>query len=154
MRRVIRWLVLICWFTAVLDVHAAKGKVLKALPHFMDQEGRVALTPSLYDRDAYQAVLRKNPEKRSGIRFDVQWKASGPVWQPLRLRIELRGIAQGALPREKTLEKTVEKKGWFGRWTSVELAGKEYEDFGEITAWRVTLWEGDWPLSEIKSFLW
>ncbi len=37
---------------------AAPAKVIKVLPHFLDQKGRHALSPSLYDRDAYQAHLR------------------------------------------------------------------------------------------------
>ena len=49
------------------------------LPHYLDKEGRHTLSPSLYERDAYQAILRQNPEKRGGMRFDVQWKARGAV---------------------------------------------------------------------------
>jgi len=132
----------------------ATGQIIKVLPHLVDRQGRVALSPSLYERDAYQAVLRQTPEKRGGMRFDVQWKSRGAVWQPLRLKVEIRGLAKGDLPKEITIEKTVEKSKWFGRWTSLELSGEEYRDFGEITAWKVTLWEGEWPLDDFKSFLW
>jgi len=132
----------------------ATGKVLKVLPHLMDHQGRIALSPSLYERDAYQAILRQNPEKRGGMRFDVQWKARGAVWQPLVVKVQIRGVAKGDLPKEIVLEKKVEKSKWYSRWTNVELSGEEYRQFGEVTAWKVTLWEGDWPLAEYKSFLW
>ena len=33
------------------------------------------MSPSLYERDAYQARLRAHPEHRYGMRFDVQWRA-------------------------------------------------------------------------------
>ena len=141
-------------FSFLPIAEAATGKVLKVLPHFEDNQGRIALTPSLYDRDAYQAVLRRDPTKRSGLRFDIQYKAKGPVWQPLTIRVELRGIAQGNLPKELVLQKTVDRTKWFNRWTSIKLTDTEYQELGEVTAWRVTLWEGDWPLGEVKSFLW
>jgi hypothetical protein len=132
----------------------ATGKVIKVLPHLMDRQGRIALSPSLYERDAYQNILRQSPEKRGGMRFDVQWKARGAVWQPLTIKVQIRGVSQGDLPKEIVIEKKVEKSKWNTKWTSVELSGEEYRQFGEITAWRVSLSEGDWPLGEFKSFLW
>lgn len=132
---------------------AAPAKVIKVLPHFLDQKGRHALSPSLYDRDAYQAHLRQHPEERSGIRFDVNWKARSASFSVLKLRVELRGIAEGDLPRQKILETEV-KPGTLGRWTALTLEGEEYKQFGEVTAWRVTLWDGDRLVGEQKSFLW
>jgi len=156
MRRVVIRLGLLCWLmiVAVLPAAAESGQVMKVLPHFLDTNGLHTLSPSLYERDAYQAYLRQHPEKRSGIRFDVQWKAKGPSFEPRTLRLELRGIAKGSLPRALTLDQTVTSAGWFGRWTSIVLAGDKYRDFGEVTAWRVTLWEGAQLLGEQKSFLW
>jgi len=133
---------------------AATGKVIKVLPHLRDLEGRHMLTPSLYDRDAYQVYLRQHPEKRSGLQFDVQWKARGTAAEPLKLRIELRGTAHGNLPPVTTLERDVKPGGWFSHWISVPLTGNDYKAFGDVTAWRVTLWEGTRLLSEQRSFLW
>lgn len=136
---------------AGIPVTAASAKVLKVLPHFLDQQGRHLLHPSLYERDAYQDFLRKNPEERSGLRFDVQWKATSNV--PLKLRIEMRGV----LGKEKTsasLETTVQRRGWLSKWSSATLQGEEYKKFGELVAWRATLWDGDNPMAEQKSFLW
>jgi len=131
------------------------GRVIKVLPHYLDLEGRHTLSPSLYERDAYQAVLRQHPERRSGIRFDVQWKAHGPSETPLKLRVEVRGSAKGDLPTQTTLEKEIHPGGgWFGHWLSLPLTGEDYKNFGDLTAWRATLWDGDRLLSEQKSFLW
>ena len=138
---------------ALSSAVAATGRVIKVLPHFLDLKGRHALSPSLYDRDAYQAQLRQHPEQRSGMRFDVLWKARTDRGATLKLRAELRGIAQGNLPRQKTLE-TEAKPGRLGHWTSLTLGGNDYKDFGEVTAWRVTLWDGDELVGEQKSFLW
>jgi len=146
-------LTLLCWLlTATAD--AAPPQVMKVLPHFLDTNGVHTLTPSLYDRDAYQAYLRLHPEKRTGIRFDVHWRNRMGVFGKLKLRVELRGIAEANLPRRLVLEQNVEPSGRFGRWTSLILDGEEYRQFGEVTAWRVTLWEDEELLSEQKSFLW
>ena len=66
----------------------------------------------------------------------------------------MRGIAQGALPKETVLEKRVEPPGWLGSWSQIALEGEAYRNFGEVTAWRVSLWEGQRLLGERKSFLW
>lgn len=134
---------------------AAKGRIIKVLPEFLDREGRTSLSPSLYERDAYQAVLRTHPERRSGLRFYVQWKLKGAAWEPLKLRIELRGIAEGQLPKQKTIEKPLENRGkWFSHWAELTLDAETYKELGAVTAWRVTLWEGRQQIAEQQSFMW
>ena len=131
---------------------AATGKVIKVLPHYLDLKGRHALSPSLYDRDAYQAQLRANPTTRSALRFDVKLRVRGGVYGKLLLRVEMRGIATGNLPRQAIIGQ--ELKSADPGWTSITLKGEEYKKLGEVTAWRVTLWEGDQMIGEQKSFLW
>jgi hypothetical protein len=147
-------LALVACFCLSLCAHAATGRVLKVLPHFLDLQGRHATSPSLFDRDAYQAYLRLHPDQRSAVRFDVEWKTKGPPDSPLKIRAELRGVARGNLPSELTIENAVVPGGWFSHWTSLTLRGEDYTKLGEITAWRVTLWEGTRLLGEQKSFLW
>jgi hypothetical protein len=130
---------------------AATGRVVKVLPHFLDLKGRHALSPSLYERDAYQAQLRKHPEQRSGLRFDIQWRVRTRGATNLKLKLEMRGIARGKLPTEQTLETAV--KGGY-RWTAITLSSDDYKTLGEVTAWRVSLWEGDQLIGEQESFLW
>jgi hypothetical protein len=132
---------------------AAAGRVVKVLPFFLDVQGHGALSPSLYDRDAYQAYLRRHPDQRSAIRFDVLWKASNAGEANLRLRVELRGLGQTGMPRQATLEQPVTPH-FFRHWNSLTLGGVDYKDFGELVAWRVTLWSGEQCLGEQKSFLW
>ncbi len=151
-----RWLFAFLVMGLVLGstARAAEGRVYKVLPQFLDLQGRSSLTPSLYDRDAYQNILRRNPAKCSGLRFAVQWKARGVSSAPLKLRVELRGIAEGSLPKRTTVEMPVHQRSWFGHWSSLVFKGDDYKSFGEVTAWRVTLWDGDQLLGEQKSFLW
>ena len=128
-------------------------RILKVLPHFLDLEGRSSLSPSLYERDAYQAQLRRNPELRSALRFDVQWKARGVDPTRLKMRLELRGSKSHA-EDPYVLEQAVKPRAWFSQWSAATLPAKTYEQLGDIIGWRVTLWEGDQCLAEQKSFLW
>ncbi len=154
MRRLCLPLMLSFLLALTLSSQAATGRIVKVLPHFLDLKGRHALSPSLYERDAYQVKLRQHPEHRSGMRFDIQWRVHGRAQEPLKLRVELLGTAKGDLPSKTVLEMPVEKGTWFGRWTSLQFTGDDYRKFGEVTAWRATLWEGNNLLAEQKSFLW
>ncbi len=153
--RPVRWLtltlVLSAWCWLGLPARAASAKIIKVLPHYLNLEGRHTTSPSLYDRDAYQAYLRQHPAQCSGLRFDVQWKAKEK--KPLKLRLELRG-ARGNQPTTAVLEETVTKDGWFSNWTALPLTGEAYKNFGGLTAWRATLWDGTDQVAEQKSFLW
>jgi hypothetical protein len=133
------------------SVEAASAKIKKVLSFYLDREGRQSLSPSLYERDAYQAELRRKPHERSGLRFDVQWNANTTA--PLTLRVEARG-ANGTQNTRIVLERDVRKTGLFSRWTQLKMTGDEYRNFGDLVAWRVTLWQGSVLVSEQKSFLW
>ena len=133
-----------------MTARAQSAKIIKVLPHFLDLKGRASISPSLFDRDAYQQELRATPTNRSALRFDVQWKASGHG--PLTLRIDDKG-GQGREPRSAMVEKPV-KGGKFSKWTSIPLTGTNYETFGELVSWRPTLLDGTNVIAEQKSFLW
>lgn len=126
-------------------------KIKKVLSFYLDKEGRQSLSPSLFDRDAYQAELRGDPTKRSGLRFDVQWSA--PAGANLVLRVDMRG-AIGPTNTTSTIQAHLKKSGPFSRWTRVKLSDEEYRKLGELVAWRATLHQGDLQVAEHKSFLW
>jgi len=154
MRRVCFWLALLGLLTLTAGTAgAADGKVIKALPQFLDAKGRSALSPSLYERDAYQAYLRKHPAERTALRLAVQWKARGVDWSRVKLRAELRGVLGNSL-HTTTLEIPVKKNGLFSNWTDFKIEGADFQKFGELAAWRVTLWEGEKQLAAQQSFLW
>ena len=130
---------------------ADSAKIKKVLWFYLDKEGRQSLSPSLFDRDAYQAELRGDPTKRSGLRFDVQWSA--PPGANLVLRVEMRGSI-GTTNTTATVQGRVKKSGPFSRWTKLKLSDEEYRNLGELVAWRATLHQGDLQVAEHKSFLW
>ena len=130
---------------------AESAKVFKALPQYLDLQGRHTLSPSLFERDAYQAILRKNPDKRSGLRFAIHWKAPGT--KEVKMRVEMRG-AIGKEPTKAMVERAVTSRSPSSKWSDVALTGEDYKKFGELLAWRVTLWDGANQLAEQKSFLW
>jgi len=133
--------------------NAVKGRIVKVLPLFMDTNNAVALSPSLFDRDAYQYYLMGHSNEIAGVRFDVCWKAKHAHDMNLKLRVEARGVGAGGMPRQMVLERTVTPK-IFHHWTSLTLAGTDYKKFGVLAAWRATLWNGNQLLSEQQSFLW
>ena len=145
--------ILLSFSCASFAADHATGKIVKVLPLLLDTQGHIAKSPSLFDRDAYQAWLREHTNEVSGIRYDVQWSAKNTGAQKLKLRVELRGLSEANLPKLKTLETEV-APGYFRQWTGLTLSGDDYQKFGAITAWRATLWNGDQLLGEQKSFLW
>ncbi|HEY1718368.1 MAG TPA: hypothetical protein VGH42_08770 [Verrucomicrobiae bacterium] len=153
MRRIFVILLLLGSLASVSAADAVTGRVVKVLPLFLDQKGHDAPSPSLFDRDAYQAYLRQHTNEISAVRFDVLWKASNANGEKLKLRVELRGIGAGGMPKQTALEQTVAPK-FFRSWTSLKLEGADCKNFGEVVAWRATLWDGDELLDEQKSFLW
>jgi hypothetical protein len=135
------------------SVDAATAKIIKTLPHYLDLKGRHTLHPSLFERDAYQAELKAHPEQSSGMRFDVQWKARGLKDNPVRVRLEVRGVETP--PRQtEVFEEEIRAKGHFSRWTSLNVTGDRFKRTGAILAWRVTIWSGETQLAEQRSFLW
>jgi hypothetical protein len=138
-------------FLLALPLMAAEGKIHKVLPHFIDKEGRHSLSPSLYERDAYQEQLRNTPERRAGLRFDVHWKA--PKSSALKLRVDIRGSRTNEATN-LTVEMPVKPPGLFSKWSGVLVQGDEYARIGELRSWRATLLDGTNVLAEQRSFLW
>ncbi len=130
---------------------AASARIVKVLPQFLDLKGQIALNPSLYERDAYQVQLRTHPEQRSGLQFAVQWGSRDT--SRLLLRVELRGN-RGKNGTKATIESPVRYRGIFTTWSKIPLTGDAYKNFGELSAWRASLWDGDQLVAEQKSFLW
>jgi hypothetical protein len=136
-----------------LVAKAETAKVIKVLPHFLDLKGRDSLNPSLFDRDAYQLELRSHHTNRSALRFNVQWKAPYLAYDALTLRLEAKG-AKGKEPKLVTLEQPVKPGARLSKWTALTLSGEEYQSFGELISWHVTLLNGTNVVAEQKSFLW
>ncbi|HEX3890699.1 MAG TPA: hypothetical protein VHX90_07600 [Verrucomicrobiae bacterium] len=153
MHRLLMILLLLGSLSATFASDIATGRIVKVLPLLLDAKNQDAISPSLYDRDAYQAYLRQHTNEISAVRYDILWKASNVGDTKLKLRIELRGVDTNNLPRQTMLEQEVKPK-YFRQWTSLKLEGADYKNFGTITCWRATLWSGDQMLGEQKSFLW
>jgi hypothetical protein len=153
MHRLLMILLLLGSLSAAFASNVATGRIVKVLPLLLDAKSQDAISPSLYDRDAYQAYLREHTNEISAVRYDILWKASNVGDTKLKLRIELHGVDTNNLPHQITLERTVTPK-FFSHWTSLKLEGADYKNFGAISCWRATLWSGDQMLGEQKSFLW
>ena len=153
MRRLLIILLLLGSLSAAFADDAVTGNVAKVLPLLLDLKGHAALSPSLFDRDAYQAYLRQHTNEISAIRFDVLWSVSHADNADLKLRLELRGTGPDSLPRQTALEEKITPH-FFRHWTSLTLADADLKNFGNVTSWHATLWSGDRMIAEQKSFLW
>ena len=105
MRRLLMILLLLGSLASVSATDAMSGRIVKVLPLFLNLKGQDALSPSLYDRDAYQVYLRAHTNEISAIRFDVLWSTSHADSTNVTVRLELRGIGQNGVPVEMKLEK-------------------------------------------------
>ncbi len=137
---------------APVPLAATESKILKVLPHLLDLQGRHSLSPSLYERDAYQAILRKHPDRISALRFDIHWRADRAAGSHPVLRMELR-TSKHQGNDVVILESPLPARGTRG-WTPLTLDAAGYRDVGDIQAWRATIRNGDQVLAESKSFLW
>jgi hypothetical protein len=151
--RTTQLLALCIWLLGQGYAVGAESRILKVLPYLLDSEGRHALQPSLYERDAYQAKLRTESGLAQGRRYDVQWRVAGPRREGAILRLELRS-GSGNEGRSLVLECPL-KPGWRGRgWSRLQLTPEQFKELGQVTAWRATLRQGEAELAEEKSFLW
>ena len=127
---------------------ARPGKISKVLPHWLDLQGRHTLSPSLLERDAYQAKLRADRTLCSGIRFDVKWAKNTSGTVKLQLELRVTGEAK-PIVREQAV-----KPSRHGGWDAVTLDGDAFKAIGKIVAWQVRLLDGDIELAKRRSFLW
>ncbi len=140
-------------FAPVAVAAEVTGKIVKVLPHLLDAQGRHTLSPSLFDRDAYQFHLRTHRDLVSGARFDIQWKAKRARVATLKIRLELL-TTTSTKDRPLVFEQAVAANSRMARWKKIPVVGEDFEKAGELIAWRVTLWDGETLLAEQKSFLW
>jgi hypothetical protein len=153
MRRHAGFLIAFVLLLAAGGARAEEGRIYKVLEQFLDKRGRQSLAPSLYERDAYQIYLRRHPKQRSTLRLVVEWNAKGVNLSRLHLKADLRGLLTNSI-QTMTVDEPIKKKGWFGHWANVDVTEDKLKKFGDLVAWRMTLWDGDHQLAEQKSFLW
>jgi hypothetical protein len=157
LRSVVRRIPVLCallmlWAAAGAEAATVTVTIKKVLPHYLDKQGRHTLSPSLLERDAYQAVLRKDASKRGGLRFDILCGTLPPKTD-LVLRVEVRGNKD----RNSVIlqrEKPVTSKDRFHRWQEIVLDEASCKELGDLVAWRATLWQGSEQVAEQRSFLW
>lgn len=131
---------------------ATQAKIVKVLPTLLDDKGRNSLSPSLYERDAYQAILRKDRTKVHGLRFDVQWKAPG-AGSSLVLKLELR-TGNATVGKPVVIEHEVKPPRFGTRWSRVIVDSDTFKKSGDVVAWRAVLLEGGTQIAQRTSFLW
>jgi hypothetical protein len=153
MRALLILLVSLGFAAAARGADASSGHIVKVLSFFQDRQGRDSTSPSLFDRDAYQAYLREHTNEVTALRYDVLWNATPAPGEKIKITVELRGVGTNREPKLKALEAEVVPRK-FRQWTAIPLAGEDFRNFGAVVAWRVRLWRGDQMLDQQQSFLW
>ena len=129
-------------------------KIVKTLRHLLDKQGRHTISPSLLDRDAYQAFLRDHPENVTGLRFDVQWRREKRDMGNLKLRVEIRhgsGSTIENVTQTVAIETPSRRRS---QWQQIAITGDAYRALHEVIAWRVSIWQEGAELASQESFLW
>ena len=137
---------------SVVAAFGGEARVIKVLPQLLDKQGRNAINPSLFDRDAYQMHLRLNTNEVSAIRFEVQYKAKG-IEGPLLLRLEIRG-GKTELGKREVFETEVAAGGHFSKWGRIQFDRATSERIGRLVAWRASLVKDGEVIATQESFLW
>ena len=148
---ILRLLCALCLLNATM-LFAGEARIIKVLPQLLDQQGRNAINPSLFDRDAYQMYLRENPSFISAVRFEVQYKTRG-FESPLRLRLEVRG-SKTAIGQRHIFETDVKPGGLYSKWGRIQLDRTVSDQIGTVVAWRASLLQDGIIIAEQESFLW
>ena len=151
---VVLWgLVLSCLCLTAKD-SKSNSRVLKVLPHYLDSKGLHTVSPSLFERDAYQAHLKDHPELVSTMRFDVHCRMDLPDLSDMKVRVEARFGKGNSIDTMET-SAPIKRPRWGKRsWTRVTLDQEAFDAQARLIAWRVTLWQGDTLLASQTSFLW
>lgn len=147
-----RLLVFLFAVCLALSAEASRAKAIKVFRFLVDAEGRHALSPSLLDRDAYQAHLREHPAKISGLRFVIRWKRQSKA-QP-SIRVEVRHGNGNTIGEFSKIAPVKVRKTRRSQWHQITISGGEYARLGKVIAWRVSLWDGETMLAQEESFLW
>ncbi len=154
MRKIVSFLISLWLVGSSISAAEPVVEIKKTLRHLLDSDGRHTKSPSLLDRDAYQAHLKENPAEVNGLRFDLQIRYASRTPAPVTIRVEIRH-GKGTDILNATFETPFEpKKRRRSQWGKLLIEKKDFRDLGEIIAWRVSLMDGDETLATDESFLW
>jgi hypothetical protein len=150
--RILHWYLCLLGLTVCLQAGETNLRIVKVLPFLLDKKGEHTISPSLFERDAYQGYLRRHPDEVSTLRYDFQWKGNAKSNEPVTVRLEVRG-SRGDLRRPSIFETPLKRSGW-GKWAFIALPEADFRALGAIVAWHLTLWQNGTQIAEQKSFLW
>ncbi len=148
-----------------LDELPASGRHLKKVHFFwLDHQGQYSEHPSMFERDAYQAYLRENPEEIHGLRVAIL--VAGTRSKLLTSKLEL--LIQGPpspdprepLSFELNLSERQDRK--LRRWIYWDIdpvipsssATTPPLHPESVVSWQLTLFKDGMPQDRIQSYLW
>lgn len=142
------------WTGTSVGYAEGRIRVTKALVHYLDLNGKHTLSPSPFERDCYQAILRLNREKCSTMCFDIQWRNTlTDFGDDLTITVEAR--AGGVDSEVVSVTQPIRgKKSIWSHWTRVKLSEEDFERLQTVSAWRILIRDGNDLVEEFRSFMW
>ena len=102
------------------------------------------------NKRVYGAITAKERDAKKGRYYTVSWNGLRAKKNGIRIIFDYRQGKSGA--RVKTLTKNLSHSS-SGK-TEFQVIGEAYEKGGDVTAWRIRLYEGSQLISEKTSYLW
>lgn len=129
-------------------------QIVKVNRTFLDLDGHETdVVGDLQGEAIYQFGLRNNPERQSGARFHVKWKAPRHTSQ-IRLQLEVRGLTDKNLIVQDVLTQDYPSMDGWAEWSTLDITGERYKRLGTITAWKVSVYTGGQLMAELPSGNW
>lgn len=143
----------------------AAGRHLKKVLFFwLDEDGQYSQHPSMFERDAYQAYLRDNPEEIHGLKVAVLLSGSSGKLESSSLELKIQGPPGPEIkePLEFRLELADKLDRKLRRWVYWDIDPVNAEASDEalkllpesIVSWRLTLLDEGQPVDRLQSYLW
>lgn len=143
----------------------AAGRHLKKVLFFwLDKDGQYSQHPSMFERDAYQAYLRENPEEIHGLKVAILLSGSKGKLESSELELKIQGPPGPEIkePLEFRLELADQVDRKLRRWVywDIDPVNAEASDGSlkllpeAIVSWRLTLLDEDQPVDRLQSYLW
>lgn len=101
-------------------------------------------------RRLYGAVSMAERQMRLGQYYSISWR-NPEVGAPVRVVFEYRQASTGPQVLSRSVEFPAGAKSGHCEFAVI---GKDYAEHGRVLAWQVTVWRGERPVAQRRSFMW
>ncbi len=99
---------------------------------------------------SYGAITRQEKLDKRGHYFVILWSNRGPV-KELQAKFEYRQVKSKDVIRTLTIDHA---RAHGGMKSTFAVVGQAFDEYGAVSSWRFTVWDGGKLLAEQNSFIW